>query len=102
VESGESVRETVSRETVEGTGLIVESVNGEFDELLWTSSSSGRENVQFNYAVTVAQPMEIRLNPEEHSDWRWANQGDINSLEMTPAMNKILKDAFTYSRKHMV
>lgn len=102
VEPDETVRDTVNRETVEETGLIVERVIGEFDELFWTSRSSGKENVQFNYAVEITQPMEIRLNPEEHSDWMWANEDDIDILEMTPAMNKVLKDAFTYSHKHML
>lgn len=101
VEPNETVRGTVCRETVEETGLDVETVIGEFEQLLWTSKSSGKMNVQFNYAVTVAQPMEIRLNPEEHSEFMWANEGQIDNLLTSPAMNKVLKDSFIFSHKHM-
>lgn len=101
LEPNETVRETVCRETMEETGLDVETVIGEFEQLLWTSKSSGKMNVQYNYAVTVAQPMEIRVNPEEHSEFMWANEDQIDGLLMSPAMNKVLKDSFVYSHKHM-
>lgn len=101
IEPNETVRETVCRETMEETGLDVETVIGEFEQLFWTSKSSGKMNVQYNYAVTVAQPMEIRVNPEEHSEFMWANEDQIDDLLMSPAMNKVLKDSFVFNHKHM-
>jgi hypothetical protein len=30
--------------------------------------------VQMNYVVTVSQPAEVRLNPEEHVEFSWASE----------------------------
>lgn len=102
VEAGENVKECVERETVEETGLVVERILGEFDELRWTSKSKGRVNVQFNYAVSVVQPMDIRLNPEEHSEHRWIVENDVDGLLMTSAMNKVLHDTFKFATTNAV
>ena len=102
VEPGETVRQCVERETLEETGLVVDRILGEFAELYWDSASSGKKNVQMNYAVTVKEPMELRLNPEEHSEWMWANEDQVDILLMTPAMNKVLRDSFEYSKTNSV
>ncbi|KAI9771998.1 MAG: hypothetical protein M1840_001286 [Geoglossum simile] len=99
-ESDLSVRHTVERETLEETSLVVDGVLGEFDELFW-DSRKGKKNVQFNYVVTVKEFTEIKLNADEHSEWMWVNKGGIDDLLMTPAMNKVLKDAFEFSEKYM-
>lgn len=98
VEAGENVKECVERETVEETGLVVDHVLGEFDELRWTSKSKGRVNVQYNYVVSVLQPMDIRLNPEEHSEHRWIVEDEVDGLPMTPEMNKVLHDSFKFAK----
>lgn len=100
VESGETVKECVERETVEETGLMVDRILGEFDELRWISKSKGRVNVQYNYVVTVGEPMDIRLNPEEHSEHMWIKEVDVDGLLMTPAMNKVLHDSFKFSKNN--
>jgi 8-oxo-dGTP pyrophosphatase MutT (NUDIX family) len=102
VEPGETVRDTVIRETLEETGLEVDGILGEFDELHWESRSKKQSNLQFNYAVTVKEPMEIRLNPEEHTDFKWIVEDDVDDLLMTPAMNKVLKDSFGFSAQCML
>lgn len=102
VEPGETVRQCVERETLEETGLLVDRILGELAELCWDSRSSGQKNVQMNYAVTVKEPMELRLNPEEHSEWLWANEDQVDTLDMTPAMNKVVKDSFKYSKTNSV
>ncbi len=99
--SDRDVRHTVDRETQEETGLIVEEVLGEFEELYWESKKSGKQNVQLNYAVTVKEGMPIKLNPDEHSDWLWATEDQIETLLMTPAMLKVLKDSFAFAKKHI-
>ncbi len=100
VEPGESVKECVERETMEETGLVVDRIIGEFDELRWTSQSKGRVSVQYNYAARVAEPMDIRLNPEEHSEHKWITEIDVDRLQMSSGMNKVLHDAFTFSKTH--
>ena len=102
VEPGETIHQCVERETLEETGLVVEEVLGEFAELLWESRSSGKKNVQLNYAVTVQEPYELRLNPEEHSEWMWAEEDKVDELLMTPAMNKVLRDSFEFSKTNSV
>ena len=102
VEPGETVRQCVERETLEETGLLVDRILGEFAELHWDSKSSSKKNVQMNYAVTIKEPMEIRLNPEEHSEWLWANEDQLDTLDMTPGMNKVLRDSFQYSKTNSV
>ena len=103
VEPGETVRQCVERETREETGLLVERVVGELAELRWESGSSGKKkNVQMNYAVTVKEPMEIRLDPDEHSEWLWVNEDQVDSLESTPAMKEVLRGSFQYSKTNSV
>ncbi|KAI9799105.1 MAG: hypothetical protein M1825_004872 [Sarcosagium campestre] len=98
VEPGETVEECVERETMEETGLTVHRILGEFEKLRWISESKGQMSVQYNYIVSVKKPMDIRLNPEEHSEYTWAKEVDVDRLPMTPAMNKVLHDAFQFSR----
>jgi len=40
------------------------------------------------------------LNPEEHSEWKWANEDEVDGLPMTSAMNKVLKDSFKFSEEN--
>ena len=102
VESRETVKECVERETLEETGLTVDRVLGEFDELRWVSKSKGRTNVQYNYVVTVHEPMDVIVNPEEHSEHMWIKETEVDGLLMTPAMNKVLHDSFKYSKSKAV
>lgn len=96
VEKGETIPQAVSRETYEETGLVVDNVVGGFEELRWTSCSSGRESVQYNYAVTVKSPFEIKLSPDEHSEWKWADDVEVTSLPCSEAMRKVFADSFKY------
>ena len=102
VEPGETVRQCVERETLEETGLLVDRILGGLAELHWDSKSSGKKNVQMNYAVTVKAPVELRLNPEEHSEWLWANEDQVDTLDMTSGMKKVLRDSFQYSKTNSV
>lgn len=103
MESNETIGEAVRREAYEETGLTIDRILGEIDELRWESKSGRQRNIQFNYVATVKEGhMEISLNPDEHSDWAWATKGDVEKLHMmTPGMKKVLKDAFEFARKDM-
>jgi hypothetical protein len=98
--SDRDVRHTVERETLEETGLIVDRIPGEFDELYW-NSPRGHKNIQLNYVASVKPDMRIKLNPDEHSDWLWVPEEQIDTLLMTPAMRKVLKDAFLFAKKYI-
>ncbi len=102
LEPNETFRQCVERETMEGTGLVFDKVLGEFAELLRDSKSSGKKNVQMNYAVSDQEPMEVRLNPEEHSEWMWANEDAVDTLFITPAMKTVLPDSFETSNTNSI
>ena len=102
VEPGETAQQCVERETLEETGLLVEKVLSKLEEILWDSRSWGKKNVQMNYAITVQEPHELRLNPEEHSEWMCAEEDKVDELLMTPAMNKVLRHSFDYSKENGV
>ena len=55
-----------------------------------------------NYVVDIKQPMDLRLNPEEHSEWLQANEDQVDALLTTPAMNKVLRDSFEYSKTNSI
>ena len=100
VEPGETIFQALRRETMEETGLVVQDVVGNFEELRWTSKGGEKESVQFNFVATVQQPAEVTLNPEEHSEWKWIEENKIINLPTSPAMNKVLKDAFEFSKSY--
>lgn len=51
--------------------------------------------------MKVTEPIQIRLDPQEHSDWVWTDEKDVDRLLMGSAMNKVLKDAFIFSKEKM-
>jgi 8-oxo-dGTP diphosphatase len=101
VEEGETIYEALRRETIEETGLVVQDVVGQFEELRWTSRTGEKESVQFNFVATIQQPYKVTLNAEEHSDWKWVEEDDINSLPTSLAMDKVLRDAIRFSKSYM-
>ena len=58
--------------------------------------------MQLTYAVTVREPYELRLDLEEHSEWMWAEEDKVDELLMTPAMSKVLRDSFEFSKTDSV
>jgi len=95
VDPGETIPETVIRETLEETGLrvtkIIKYVN-QFDYL----SRSGRLTRQFNFLVEVndgklVQNEDIKLNPKEHSSFKWIGKDDLGSLVRTEDINDSMR-----------
>ncbi|KAL9127228.1 MAG: hypothetical protein Q9217_003845 [Psora testacea] len=83
VESGETVRQCVQRETMEETGLVVDRILGE---------------LQNSYDIQSLLPMEVRLNPREHSEWIWLDEDAVDTLPTTSPMKKVLRDSFQFSK----
>ena len=94
-ETDESVAHAVAREVLEETQLVVTDIVGEIEEMTWESKARSRSNVQLNYVVTV-QEGDVKLNPDEHSDWQWVQEGQVEDFHMTVEMRKVLKDAFHF------
>lgn len=93
VEDDESVAQAVAREVLEETSLVVSRIIGEVEPMSWTSTHF---NVQLNYVVMV-QGGAVKLNPEEHSNYRWVEEGDAEGLYMTSQMREVVQNAFRFA-----
>lgn len=99
IESRETVRDAIVRETFEETSLTAEKVVGEFEEMHY-ESRSGKKNVQMNFVVTVEQNEDVRLCADEHCEWKWIGEDEVKGLDCTSKMVDVLENAFAWSRKN--
>lgn len=58
-----------------------------------------RRNIQLNYVVAVRSGKTVETDPKEHSDWRWVKEGDVEMLNMTPEMKRVVYNAFQFASK---
>lgn len=87
VEDEESLDIALYREVEEETGLRVREIKrylGHFDY----ESKSGKKTRQFNFGVTVEEPIEIRL--QEHDNYAWVNKNQLHQYPITDSVKKIL------------
>ena len=87
VEENEPLDEALYREVEEETGLKVKEIKeylGHFDY----ESKSGEKTRQFNFVVTVKEPIEIRL--QEHEDYVWVDKDQLYQYPITDCVKKIL------------
>ena len=63
------MRQAISRELVEETGLVLKRVLSEFEQMEWTDASGSR-HVQLNFVVEVLEIDDgcVRLNADEHDE----------------------------------
>ena len=101
VDPGETIRQGLIREIFEETGLTVQGVVGKLSEVNWTSPK-GQAWKQYTYVVTVRQPVEIRLDPVEHGEWRWSLEKDVAGLSpRLPNQVKLMAEAFKFERERL-
>ena len=87
VEDGESLDIALHREVEEETGLKIREIKrylGHFDY----ESKSGRKTRQFNFAVTIGEPLEIKL--QEHDNYAWANKDQLQQYPVTDSVKGVL------------
>ena len=87
VEDGESFDIALYREVEEETGLRIKEIKkylGHFDY----ESKSGKKTRQFNFAVTVGEPLEIKL--QEHNNYAWANKDQLQQYPVTDSVRQVL------------
>jgi len=87
VEVNESLDIALYREVEEETGLRIREIKrylGYFDY----ESKSGKKTRQFNFVVTVEEPIKIRL--QEHDDYVWVNKNQLRKYPITDSVKKIL------------
>ena len=91
VEDGESLDIALYREVEEETGLKIREIKrylGHFDY----ESKSGKKTRQFNFAVTVGESLEIKL--QEHDNYAWANKDQLQQYPITDSVKQILDSFF--------
>jgi 8-oxo-dGTP diphosphatase len=92
VKKEESVKNALTREVAEETGLNIVEIKeylGSFDYL----SSSGKKTRQLNFRVVVA-PGDVRINTEEHCRFYIVNLTDketLHSLNISRQTRKIIE-----------
>lgn len=101
VEPGETIEQAIKRETYEETGLTVEMVVEEFEELRWISHN-GKRSSQLNFVARIGPFTRITLNPREHSTWMWATEEETSKLPCSDGMAKVFRDAFRCSQRENV
>jgi 8-oxo-dGTP diphosphatase len=87
VDAGESLNVALYREVLEETGLQVENIKiylGYFDY----QSKSGKVTRQFNFVVTVMEPLEIML--EDHDNYVWIEKKQQDQYFVTDSVKNVL------------
>src|SRR3990167_10838854 len=85
VEDGESLDIALYREVEEETGLKIREIKrylGHFDY----ESKSGEKTRQFNFAVTVGESLEIKL--QEHDKYAWTNKDQLQQYPITDSVKQ--------------
>ncbi|KAJ1788800.1 hypothetical protein LPJ59_005471 [Coemansia sp. RSA 2399] len=106
VDPGELIFETVVREVLEETSLVVTKVVSEFAGFdYWSTKYEGEESDdkgdttrsictrQLNYCVEILDTSAIRLNPNEHQNYAWCTKDMIEQFEMSSAMSEVVSRA---------
>jgi mutator protein MutT len=91
VEKGETDEKALRREFEEETGLKVE-VFRHYHQFEY--SYDGVAAVENDFIVTSSSGYKIRLDPREHTEYRWVSRDDLKSLEISPDMRKSIETSF--------
>ncbi len=91
VDEGETITEGAIREVKEETGLTVSKVLGTFNGFDYSTDRKPHVR-QINFIVEV-DPGEIVLDPDEHDDFTWVDDGNMNDIVMSDSMRRCVKDA---------
>jgi 8-oxo-dGTP diphosphatase len=92
VDEGETIFDGARRELEEEIGLKAIKLLAVFDGFDYTSRS-GLEIRQANFKVE-AEEGEIKLDPNEHDDFKWIDEKDIDNLATSDKQRQALYAAF--------
>jgi 8-oxo-dGTP pyrophosphatase MutT (NUDIX family) len=80
IDFGEDIVEGLKREIMEEHGMRI-SVGDSFAVFTYHNEIKGSHSVEAVYFATFLDPIEnVRLNPEDHSEYRWATESDIEGI----------------------
>lgn len=89
VDFGEDLIPALKREIQEEFGMTI-TVGEPFAAFTYQNMVKGCHTVEIIYFATFAEPFEhIRLNPEDHSMFKWFSRGEVinNSADIIPSDN---------------
>ncbi|KAJ6513153.1 NUDIX hydrolase domain-like protein [Mycena sanguinolenta] len=94
-----TVLDTVVREALEVTGLVVSEVLSEFADFEYETRRGAAKQLNFLVRVQTpegpgAQSLTPTLNPKEHQAYVWLESlNALDSLQMTDGMKKVVENA---------
>lgn len=88
VDEGESIEDSVKRETLEETGLRVLAILSMHRGLDYETSSNKVR--QFNFLVDTLEG-EVKLEPSEHDSFEWISEADLDKYPITNEMRNSIK-----------
>ncbi len=94
VERGESKENALVREFQEEVGLTVKVIDKYFE----SSFLYVNETVDESYYIVEAKKFDIKLDPNEHSQFKWITKKDLKSLNLNKEMQKAMIEAFNSGR----
>ncbi len=90
VEGNESDEEALIREFVEETRLeikIIKKYNGFYYKY------DGKDAIESDFIIE-ADTFDVKIDPNEHTEYRWITKDELKSLEISPDMRKSIEKAF--------
>ncbi len=87
VESGEDLHIALHREIEEETNCKIKDIKeylGNFEYM----SKSGKRTRQFNFLISIKEPVEIKLT--EHDNFAWVEKENLFEFPVTDSVKKVL------------
>jgi 8-oxo-dGTP pyrophosphatase MutT (NUDIX family) len=114
-DSDKTILDAVIRETFEETGLHIGEIVGEispfeysFEKVVEGVSPTTvmEKSIQLNFVVKVSpgsftHHLQVKLNAEEHQNFAWVSQDDLESYDTTEEMRAVIANALVWAGENI-